>query len=493
VSKVVVIGGGLGGLAAAARLARLRHDVTLVERADAVGGKIGRLTRDGFTFDTGPSVVTLPATLRDLFLKTGRPLEDALELRPLSPLAHYRFADGVELDLPNTGVNDVADAFAATLGHRAGDEWRRFHAKAERLWDVVRGPFIEAPLGGPASLAALALRRPLDVKVVAPWRSLRDVARAAFHDPRQQMLLERYATYAGSDPRRAPGVLAVIPYVEHTFRGWHVVGGLRTIVTAVQQRALDRGVVVRTGVEAVAVTRTGPRVDGVRLADGETLPADVVVSDVDARHLYAELLPDGGMQRRLGRMTPSLSGFVLLLGLRGTTPDLRQQTVLFGADYDTEFDSVFGAQARPVDDPTIYVSAPRDSGSAPVGHESWFVLVNAPRQGQGPGSIDWELPGVGSSYAELLLDRLAQRGLDVRDRIVLREHRTPADLDRETNSPGGAIYGSSSNGWRAAVLRPANRSPVPGLFLVGGSAHPGGGIPLVLMSAAIVAEMIGRA
>lgn len=492
-SRVVVIGGGLGGLAAAARLARLRHNVTLVEQADTVGGKIGMREVDGFRFDTGPSLVTLPATLRDLFLKTGRPLEEVLELEQLSPLAHYRFADGTAMDLPNTGVNDIAAAFGTALGGRAADDWQRLHRHAERVWDAVRGPFVEAPLAGGRDLLRLAARRPADVWRIRPWRTLRDVARASFADSRQQQFLERYATYAGSDPRRAPAVLSVIPYVEHTFRGWHVRGGMRTIVDVVYQRASDRGVSFRTGTAVTAINRTGNRVNGVRLSTGEQLAADVVVSDVDAHVLYRDLLPDVPMQRRLFRVTPSLSGFVLLLGLRGLTPELRQQNVLFGSNYDAAFDAIFGADARPVDDPTIYMAAPRDADSAPGGHEALFVLVNAARHGTGPGSIDWTAPGVATSYASHVLDCMAARGVDVRDRIVVQEVRTPADLERETGSPGGAIYGTSSNGWRAAVLRPANRSPVDGLFLVGGSAHPGGGIPLVLMSAAIVADLVGRA
>jgi len=154
-------------------------------------------------------------------------------------------------------------------------------------------------------------------------------------------------------------------------------------------------------------------------------------------------------------------------------------------------DAVFGPDARPVDDPTIYISAPPDA--APEGDEAWFVLVNAPRHGTGAGCVDWDAAGVAPAYAQRVLDLLAARGLDVRDRVLSARHLSPADLERETASPGGAIYGTSSNGWRAAFLRPRNRSPVPGLFLVGGSAHPGGGLPMVLMSAAIAADIIGRA
>lgn len=492
-SRVVVVGGGLGGLAAAARLARLHHDVTLVERADALGGKAGSFGRDAFRFDTGPSLITLPATIRDLFRKTGKPVESVLELRPLDQLARYRFADGTEVDVPNTGVNGAAAAFQDALGGRAGAQWRAFYDRAEHTWDVVRTPFVESPLDGPAPLLRMAASRPRDVRVVAPWRTLRALGTQSFDDPRLRVWLDRYATYSGSDPRRSPSVLSVVPYVEHAFRGWEVVGGMRRLIDATYERAADRGTQVRTGAEVVKVTTSASRVTGVQLADGTALPADIVVSDVDASVLYSRLLdpPRPAAVRRLRRATPSSSGFVLLLAVRGRTPGLRRHTVLFGDDTDAEFDAVFGRDARPPERPTVYVSATADD--APPDCEAWFVLVNAPRHGSGPGAVDWTAPGLAERYADHVLDVMAARGLDVRDRLVFREIGTPADLETATGSPGGAIYGTSSNGWRAATLRPANRSPVSGLFLVGGSAHPGGGIPLVLMSAALVAEMVGRA
>ena len=233
--------------------------------------------------------------------------------------------------------------------------------------------------------------------------------------------------------------------------------------------------------------------DGVRLADGQVLPADVVVANADAAHVYGDLVDSPAAARRLARATPSLSGFVLLLAVQGRTPGLAHHNVLFPHDYDAEFDAVFGDPGRPVPDPTLYVSVPDDPAVRPDGHEAWFVLVNAPRHGSGKGATDWRAGGVASSYAERLLDLLAERGLPVRDRLLWYEAVTPADLEEQTGAVGGAIYGTSSNGTTAAFLRPANRSPVPGLFLVGGSSHPGGGLPLVTRSAQIVARLVGPA
>lgn len=498
-ARVVVIGAGVGGLAVAARLRVRGHDVTVVERASTYGGKLGTYVRDGFVFDTGPSLLTLPAVYRDLFLKTGKAFEDSVDLQPLEPAFGYRFADGTRVEMPGVDPGRSARVLGDALGGSAYDDWRAFIARAGDIWRITRRPFLESPLTGLGDLVSLA-RDPREVRTVAPFTSLRSLSRKYLKDPRLVTLVDRYATYQGSDPRRAPAALATIPYVEQTFGAWHLGGGLRTLGDALAARCEEREVVLRYGAEVRSVDVTGDAVSGVTLADGERLAADVVVADADARHVYGDLVRDrraDAVLRRLRRATPSLSGFVLLLAVRGRTPNLLHHNVWFPEDYDAEFDAVFGRRARPVDDPTVYVCAPDDDRMRPDrDHESWFVLVNAPRHRAGggeAGTVDWRTPGLADAYADRVLAVMARRGFDVRDRLLWRVVRTPADLEAETGAPGGAIYGTSSNGARAAFLRPANRSPVPGLFLVGGSAHPGGGLPLVGMSAEIVADLVGRA
>jgi phytoene desaturase len=492
VARVAVVGAGLGGLAAAARLAAAGHAVTVLEQAPEVGGKLGWFARDGHGFDTGPSLVTLPHLLDELAGATGGPLD--VELVRLDPAVAYRFGDGTRLVVPGS-ADAVPAALDSALGDGAGAQWAALMQRAGAMWAVTEAPFLRSPLRGAATLARLA-RNPADVGTVAPWQTLRGLGTAHLRHPHLRTLLDRYATYSGSDPRRAPAVLATVPYVEQLFGSWWVRGGLRRIPEAVAARAVERGAVVRTGAGVREVLTDGGRVSGVRLADGAVLPADVVVSGVDAAALYGGLLPrdrrTAGVRRDLARATPSLSGFVLLLALRGRTPGLGHHTVLFPDDYDAEFDAVFGRRPVPVRDPTVYVSAPDDPALRPGDGESWFVLVNAPRHDPGHG-VDWDESGLADRYAASVLDVLARRGLDVRDRLRWCEVRTPADLARDTGSPGGAIYGTSSNGPRAAFLRPANASPLRGLFLVGGSAHPGGGIPLVLLSAQIAAGLIGPA
>ena len=489
-ARVAVIGAGMGGLAAAARLAHAGHEVTVYEQAATHGGKLGTLHRDGYTFDTGPSLLTLPHVYRDLFAATGRPLDELVDIVPVAPTCHYRFPDGSWLDMPHA-EQDVDAALADAFGTVAARQWRAVLTDAERLWDLVGEPVLQNPLGGVRDL----LRRSASVRdlmAIAPWRTLRTVGERRLTDPRLRMLLDRYATYSGSDPRRTPALMTVVPFVEQRFGGWYVRGGLRLLGDALFARCAALGVRFRFGTPVAEVVTEARGVAGLLLASGERVPADLAVSNVDAQHLYSELLTDRrarGPRSALGRTRPSLSGFVLLLALRGRTPGPRHHRVLFPVDYDAEFDAIFGRHPRPVPDPAIYVCAPDDPALAPPGDEAWFVLVNAPRQ----GPVDWTHPGLADAYADRVLGVLADRGLDVRDRLRWREIRTPADWARDTGAVGGSLYGSSSNGPRAALLRPANRSPVPGLFLVGGSAHPGGGLPLVAMSAAIVANLIGPA
>ena len=499
-ARVAVVGAGLGGLAAAARLAALGHEVTVLEQAHAVGGKLGWYARDGHGFDTGPSLVTLPQVYRDLFAATGGPLEETLDLVRLDPAVAYRFPDGTRLAVPGH-ADAIPAALDTALGTGAGAQWAALMARAAQMWRVTEQPFLRSPLAGAATLARLA-RSGRDVATVAPWRSLRGHGRSRLRSPELRMLLDRYATYSGSDPRRAPAVLATVPYAEQAFGSWYVPGGLHRLAEAVADRAVERGARIRTGAAVDRVLVEGGRTAGVALAGGEVVRADVVVSGADAATLYRDLLPPLREARRLrtdlARSTPSLSGFVLLLALRGRTPGLAHHTVLFPADYDAEFDAVFGVgrhrgAPRPVEDPTVYVSAPDDPATRPdADSESWFVLVNAPRHDPA-GGVDWDAPGLADRYAARVLEVLAGRGLDVRDRVRWCIVRTPADLARETRSVGGSIYGTSSNGARAAFLRPGNRGPVPGLFLVGGSAHPGGGLPLVTLSAEIVAGLVGPA
>ena len=506
-SEIIVVGAGVGGLAAAVRLQALGHRVTVLEQADEIGGKLGVVEVDGFLFDTGPSLVTMPYVLEELFFDTGSPASEVLDLQRLAPAARYRFPDGTILDMPGT-LDAIPDALDAVLGPGTGAQWAAFLARAEAIWDATHVPFLESPLGGPLDMLRMSARVK-DLATIAPWQSLRGLGRQYLTDPRLLMLLDRYATYTGSDPRHAPAALATVPWAEQSMGSWYVRGGLTRIAAALRDRLESLGGSIETGAEVVELTASSGRADGVILANGTRRRADIVVANADAREIYCRLLPSTLLRgatkrvaRQVSRTTRSLSGFVLLLAVDDPPDDVAHHHLLFAEDYDDEFDSVFGrasrfgrrgSHPRPVPRPTIYISAPDDPAIVPEsGTAAWFVLVNAPPHDPTSG-VDWTTPGQTETYADTILEVMAERGVDVRSKIRHRILRSPADLERLTMTPGGSIYGSSSNGARAAFLRPANRSPVPGLYLVGGSAHPGGGLPLVMSSGKIVAEMIGQA
>jgi phytoene desaturase len=497
--KIVVIGAGLGGLTAAARLSALGHSVDLFEASDRHGGKCRTEEIDGFSFDTGPSLLTLPAVYRDFFLKTGDRMEQVLPIEGVDPAFAYRFADGSEVLIPNGPQQRIVKAIEEQLGATSASEWQALMTRASSMWEVSRSPFVESELRGMASL----LRRPTlinDMRTIAPWKTLRSLGKESLTDPRLRMILDRYATYTGSDPRRAPAVLATIAFVEQNFGAWHIPGGVGRLADAVRDRAIERGVKLHFNAKVDQIRTAGDRVCGILLADGTSIDADVVISNADATQTYSTLLSPkvqgvSKARRRQSRSTPSLAGFVMLLGLTGRTAGLHHHNVLFPEKYDEEFDAVFGHDGfRPAATPAIYICAPDDPLMRPDDKsESWFVLVNTPRHDSGKEGFDWSHPSTGAAYGEQILDLIEARGHRIRDRIRVHRTLTPYDLQETVRAPGGSIYGTSSNGVNAAFRRAANTSPVNGLFCVGGSAHPGGGLPLVGMSGAIVAQAIGRA
>ena len=501
-AKIVVIGAGVGGMSAAIRLAKYGHQVTVYESSDRSGGKCRTEWIGDYAFDTGPSLLTIPAVYRDLFLKTGKRIEHILELQPVDPAFDYHFTDGSHLTFPNLSLPKVCDAIEAAFGKLPANQWHRLMQRAERMWDVSRGPFVESEL---ASLSQLVRRKGFlaDLKTIAPFTALRSYVAKYVDDPRLQMIVDRYATYSGSDPRKVPAVLLTIAFIETSFGAWHISGGLGQLSVALEDRARLLGVEFLFNARVSSITQDGNRATGIELADGSRITADYVVANSDAEHVYNSLLPSTLRATRrevkkLQRATKSLAGFSLLLGLdnrkiAGSAPELKHHTVYFPENYDREFDQIFSEHV-PVDDPTIYICSPNDSsmvrGVDAEHKESWFVLVNAPRHDPENG-YDWASGG--AEYAQRIIAKLDALGLRVSERLDVMEFRTPLDLQNSVGAPGGSIYGTSSNGARSAFLRAANRSPLQGLYCVGGSAHPGGGLPLVGISAEIVAEAIGRA
>ena len=469
-------------MAAAIRLAAAGHGVTLIERNPVLGGKLASRTVDGFTFDTGPSLLTLPEVFDDLLAVAGTSLAGVVDLVRLDPICRYRWPGGSGFD-HRSGM-DGAAAEVERMSPGQGEAFRRYLAHGRQVWEVARRTFFAGPVESPVKLAR-RMDSPADLWRIDPLRSLDARARSLFDDPRLRQWAGRYATYSGSSPYAAPATLACIPWVEQSSGAWYVAGGLAGLARALATVAVGLGVEVRTGVEVEAVRSGVEAVRGVRLAGGETLDADVVVANVDATHLYADLLPDRAALRRVLRAPVSSSGFALLLGVDGHTEGLAHHNIAFSADQAAEFGAIFDHGRAPAD-PTVYVcaSSVTDPTTAPAGGENWFVLVNVP-----PASaVDWDTEA--DRYRDHLLDVLAGHGWDLAGRLRCVEVITPVDIARRYRAWQGSIYGTSSNGRRSAFLRPANRGPRRGLYLVGGSSHPGGGLPLVALSGAIVAAMV---
>ena len=489
--RVVVIGGGMAGLASAARLAKKGHKVALFEAGNRLGGKCQSESIDGFVFDTGPSLLTLPAVYRDLFIKTGKRLEHLVDLQPVDPAFEYIFHDGKRVVFPNLSHNGTVRAISEAFGEPAGKAWHELLSRAEAMWESSRESFIEGEL---RSLLPFLKRKSFlrDLLTIAPWRSLRSLTESYTDNEYLRRIIDRYATYTGSDPRRVPAVLLTIAFVEEAFGAWHVRGGIGTLGSKLADRVRELGVEVHLNSPVSSVQTSNGRATGVRLQDGRNFDCDVVVSNSDASELYGKLITSEPRAKRaiasLKRATPSLSGFSLLLSLSGKS-EVKHHTVIFPENYDDEFDAIF-KRNEPPSDPAIYICNPQDSSMLPGPDcEAWFVLINAPRH-EPKNGMDWDKPGFKEEYAQHIIRQLEKKGISIRNRIMNMEIRTPADLEREFRAPGGSIYGTSSNGMRSAFFRARNRSPIENLYCVGGSAHPGGGLPLVALSAEIVAAAI---
>ncbi|MEV0234067.1 phytoene desaturase family protein [Nonomuraea sp. NPDC050786] len=471
-AEVTVIGGGVGGMVCALLLARHGHEVRLYEQLPRLGGKLAEHRRDGFSFSLGPSLVTMPDLFRELGLER--------ELVEPELLCRYRFSDGSVLDARRDPERMAAEVERLAPGE--GRAWRSFHGWARGCLEaahrtVFAGPLVRQP--GEARLS--------DLLAVAPARTLDGLARRYFRDVRLRQYVGRYATYAGSSPYRAPAALGCVPALEHGQGVWYVPGGLPRLADDLALLLKAGGVQVFLSEPVAAVEASNSRVTGVRLASGERVRADAVVANIDATALYGRLLPHRRRLRRIARLGPSSSALLILAGVEGRTPGLPHHSVLFSADYEREFGDIFG-RGSPPQDPTVYLgcSAVDDSSQAPAGAENWTMLVNVPARDPGRWPIGAE------AYRDLVLERLAERGHDLAGRLRFADVFTPADLRDRYGAWGGAIYGSAYHGRLASFLRPGNRGPRRGLYLVGGSVHPGGGLPMVALGARIVAGLVGK-
>ncbi len=482
---ICVIGGGIAGLTAAALLARHGNRVTLFEKNASVGGKMALLERDGFSWDMGPSLLTMPHVLRELWETCGRRIEEDLDLVRLESTCRYRWTDGTAIDEDATF-------------------WRRpdvaaFLNYARGLWRVSEQPFLRHDIADPRGwMHPQTLKAFLAFFSVAAPATLADKVHRAFRDPHIRQIFLRFATYNGSSPYKTPAAFNIIPFVQAEFGGWYVRGGMHRIAENLAALAQRLGVEIRTATPVACVNPRGRRngTDGWKIVTdaGEEAVFDAVVCNQDVLSAHEQLLPERLRQRfrrtHLSRLPLSTSGFAMFLGLEGTTPQLDHHNIFFSDDYPREFHELF-KQKKPAADPTIYIAlnSRTDPSRAPVGCENWFVLVNAPAA---VPDVDWAefAPG----YCDAICGILEKRfGLGaIQSRIRVRKFLTPADFERRHLALGGALYGFASHGLLTAFRRPpiAPRG-LHNFVFAGGTTHPGGGVPLAVLSGCIAAAKLG--
>ncbi|CAG7632336.1 phytoene desaturase family protein [Actinacidiphila bryophytorum] len=502
-ARIAVIGAGMASLAAAARLAVGGHQVVVLERTGTYGGAVGRLARDGFAFDTGPGLLTLPAVYRDLFVKTGRrPLEECVELVEVDPASRHVFADGTDLVLPNASRSGTIAAMDAAFGPGSGERWSELMVRARETWEVMRRPMLEDALPeDPWPFGRDPY--PMVRRGFGPGRSkpsLAKVAAAELRDPRMAALLESHLLAHGIDPREGPASAAVLPYLEETFGVWYVRGGVRELARAVHERCLERRVDFRFEAEVANLLVAEGRTAGVRLADGSEVAADIVVAGSPVPAFYSDMggwdtdsspWPFTGPHSEGSRLTVHLA-------LRGSRPSgTAHRTLVHAADRDRALDWLTArrpAQLPPPGALTVTVLRPDDPATRPdEGHEAVTLTAVVPAHEPARKlvrTVDWNAPGAADSFADLMVAAAEAAVPGLRSRELWREVRTPVDVERDTGVAGGAVPAPSLAGAGGILLRSANRSPFPGLYCVGGWAHPGGGLPHAGMSAAIASDLV---
>ncbi len=488
---IAVIGAGLGGLSAAGYLAAAGMKVDVFERQSFPGGKAGELSAGGFRFDTGPSLVTM----RDVFIQFFQALDfdpgNSLRFEALDPLCSYFFADGSRLK-----SSSHRETFAGRLQDVFGEDPAQLRAFLDHAADIYR---ISAPVFLFSSIHEISkweiLKRmsPGNIRALRPFSTMTADIQRYFSDPRCIQLFQRYATYNGSDPFQVPATLNIIPHVEYDGGSYAALPSIHAIPAVMEDACREHGVrfFYNRPVEEIITARA--RMQGIRV-NGRVRSYDIVVTDTDVLYTYEHLLEnkDSKYYRRYRRLEPSSSGIVFYWAVKRKFPQLTLHNIFFSSDYEGEFRQIF-REHRLAEDPTVYVniSAKVNKDDAAPGGENWFVLINTPPDDGG----DWSARA--ASVRKRVIHRVA-RGLglgaaELSDTIDEKGMLSPADIAEQTSSFRGSLYGIASNKPAAAFLRHPNRSSeIEGLYFCGGSAHPGGGMPLSVLSGKICAELIQK-
>jgi len=476
----------VAGLASAIDLAKEGFEVTLFERAPAPGGKIRATTIDGAGIDAGPTVFTLRRVFDEIFADANDDLDRRITLTRAALLARHAWDDSRRLDLYADLPSNV-HSIGEFAGAREAAGFVRFAAEARRIYRTLDKTFISAPRPSPLEL----VRRVgvlADLWNIRPFTSLWTALGRYFRDPRLRQLFARYATYCGSSPFRCPATLMLIAHVEQ--QGvWYIEGGMQRLALELAKLAQRKGAALRcsTGIAEIVVERG--RVRAVRTEQGERIPVDSVICNADASALASGLFGAGAARavRRMPITSRSLSAVTLALCARTSGFELAHHSVLFGGDYRKEFDDIF-RRGRLPSSPTIYVCAQdrRDAAAPARRVERLLLLINAPANGEFPEIDDTEL----DVCEERMFRSLAQFGLRIEHRPNVVIRTAPKDFQRLFPATGGALYGPASHGWMASFTRAGSRTAIQGLYLAGGSSHPGPGLPMAATSGRLAAAAL---
>jgi diapolycopene oxygenase len=495
--EVGIVGAGLGGLAAACTLAARGHSVTLLERNEWAGGKAAVLEASGYRFDMGPTILTVPSVLRRIFGEAGRNVEDALELIPLDPQWRCFFDGGEVLDLYSDQERMRGEVLAAA-GPECWSGYERFLGLASRFHKISEKFFFWRPVGSMwdtfdagSTFRVSTLREVLSMRL---GHTVSGTIRSFIKDPRMAQMLDHYTQYIGSAPDQSPAILCAIAHMQNSEGVWYPRGGTGAMARALLQLARDLGVQIRTRTGVSSINTDSGRVTGVTTDRGERLAFDALIANSDIVRSHQELIDDREAAKRFERRRayePACSGVVLYLGLTHRYPQLLHHNFVFSRDPEEEFEYIY-RRGEPAPDPTCYVCAPAltDPAVAPEGREALYVLVHTPYLRQGH---DWRAMFKG--YRRVIMDKLARSaGLtDLEDSVEYESALTPQDIHERYSVLNGAIYGLASHGRFTGAFKPSNRSPdLQGLYFAGGSAHPGPGMPMVMMSGWTAADALDR-
>lgn len=486
-ASVAVIGSGIAGLSAAIRLALQGKQVIVFEQNDYTGGKITAFEKQGYRFDMGPSLFTMPHLVEELFKLAGKTPSDYFQYHTHVEVCRYFWLDGKQIIL-YPSVEKNVEAITTVFGNESGKQVRKYFNDARKKFDLTAPFFLESSLHKMKTfLSPRVLKVVSEIPRLGLFSTLDDENKRYFKESKLVQLFNRYATYNGSSPYQTPGIMQMISHLEHGMGTHFPVGGMQAISQSFTKLAKELGVQFELSSTVEKIMVKEKKVSGV-VVNGVERMFDLVVCNSDIKHTYQELLPE---QVRRPKKTlaqePSSSALIFYWGVGQTFPAMDLHNIIFSEDYKKEFDRI-RTNGPFWEDPTIYIhiSNRLEVNDAPKGKDSWFVMVNVPYdQGQ-----NWER--IIGKVRRKLIERISSvLRKDIAPLIEAEEILTPPQIQQRTSSVGGALYGTSSNDRMAAFLRHSNKSSsVKGLYFCGGSAHPGGGVPLCILSGKIAAEWI---